>query len=210
VRIEKRIPLAAGLGGGSSDAAAALRLLDRLWGTGLGSGRLSTVAATLGSDVSLFLGGGLSLIRGRGETVEPLTPAPTFGLLLISPGSAPPDKTRALYEALRPADFGDGSTTRDLCTWLRRGRPVAAAPLVNGFDAAADRVYPGFAELRAELSGLLGRPVHLSGAGPTLYALCDTMAEARRAAGTIAGLRLPTFAARSISRRPPIRAIRAP
>ena len=210
VRIDKRIPLAAGLGGGSSDAAAALRLLDRLWGTGLGPRRLTPLAATLGSDVPLFLGGGLSLIRGRGEIVEPLAPAPPFGLLLLCPGGAPPDKTRALYGALRPSDFGDGSTTLALCDRLRTGHPIAHATLVNTFDAAADRVYPGFAALRAELAGRIGRPAQLSGAGPTLFAVFDTPGAARSAATTVAELGLATFVVRSIARRPPIRTVSAP
>ena len=208
LRIEKRIPLAAGLGGGSSDAAATLRLLDRLWGTNLGSRGLAPIAATLGSDVPLFLGGGQSLIRGRGEIVEALPPAPTLGLLLIYPGGAPPDKTRALYGALTPSDFGDGATTLALRGRLRAGRSVADAPLVNTFDAAARRVYPAFAELRVELSGLLGRPVHLSGAGPTLFALYDRPEDAGAAARTVAGLGLQTFVARSIAHRPPIRTTR--
>lgn len=217
VTISKRIPLAAGLGGGSSDAAATLRLLDRLWGTRLGLRRLTEIAATLGSDVPLFLGDGLSLIHGRGEIVESLEPVPTFGVLLIYPGGAPPDKTRALYGALTPADFGDGSASRALREWLRDGRPICEAPLVNGFDAAADRVYPGFAELRTELVTALGRPVHLSGAGPTLFALFQRPGDAAVAAGRIsaghatfaAGRMKPelaTFASGSITHRPAIRA----
>jgi len=209
VRIVKRIPLAAGLGGGSSDAAATLRLLDRLWGTSLGTARLTRIAAALGSDVPLFLGGGLSLVRGRGEIVAPLKSTAPYALLLMYPGGAPPDKTRALYEALSPGDFGDGSATRSLGDWLRACRSVQEAALVNGFDAAADRVYPGFAGLRAELVGLLGRPVHLSGAGPTLFALFDRSGTARTAAEQVRRPGLITFVARSVARRPPIRAPRS-
>lgn len=214
VRIAKQIPLAAGLGGGSSDAASTLRLLDRLWSTRLGPRGLTPIAAMLGSDVPLFLGGGLSLIRGRGEIVEELTPAPPFGLLLIYPGGAPPEKTRALYGALSPSDFGDGSTTLALRDWLRAGCSITRATLVNRFDAAANRIYPGFADLRAELGRLFGRPVHLSGAGPTLFAVFDTPAEARSAATAVAALkaadrRLSTFVARSIRRRPSIRTLAA-
>jgi len=206
--VAKRIPLAAGLGGGSSDAAASLRLFDRLWGARLGTRGLSPLAATLGSDVPLFLMGGLNLIRGRGEIVEALPPAPKFGLLLIHPGGAPPDKTRALYAALGPLDFGDGATTLALAERLRAGRSIADAPLVNTFDAAAARVYPDFVALRTELAGRLGRPVHLSGAGPTLFALYGTPEEARTAAATVAGLGVETFAVRSIARRPTIRTVR--
>ena len=206
IRIAKQIPVAAGLGGGSSDAAATLRLLDRLWHTRLGHRRLAEIAAELGSDIPLFLGGGLSLIQGRGEIVQALEPAPSFGVLLIYPGGAPPDKTRALYGALGPADFGDGSATVALRDWLRAGRPISDAPLVNGFDAAADRLYPGFAELRTEISTAIGQPVHLSGAGPTLFALFDRRTDAILAAGRVRP-GLATVAAGSIARRAAIRAI---
>jgi 4-diphosphocytidyl-2-C-methyl-D-erythritol kinase len=210
LRIQKVIPLAAGLGGGSSDAAATLRLLDRLWGTRLGPRRLRRIAATLGSDVPLFLGGGTSLIRGRGEIVKALTPAPTFWIVLVCPGTAPPEKTRALYGALSPDDYGSGSTTLALVDQLSDGRPVVGATLVNGFDAAAGRVYPGFAELRRRISEEIGRPVHLTGAGPTLFVTFSDAAEARQAARRISKLGLSTFVARSISRRPPIRPLSAP
>ena len=207
LRIAKQIPLAAGLGGGSSDAAATLRLLDRLWGTRLGLGSLSSIAASLGSDVPLFLRSGLSLIRGRGEIVEALEPAPTFGVLLICPGGAPADKTRALYGTLRPTDFTGGAATRTLCNWLRDGGSITRAELVNGFDQAATRVYPGFAELRANLAGIVGRPVHLSGAGPTVFAIFDTPGDASVAARQVVRTGLTTFVARSIARRSPIRTL---
>lgn len=209
--VQKSIPLAAGLGGGSSDAAAALRLLDRLWDTRLGSGRLGRLGAALGSDVPLFLGAGLNLVRGRGDVVEALPPVAPFWLVLVTPtGLAPKDKTRALYQALTPAEYGDGSTCLALYDWLRCGRPIEDAPLVNGFDAAADRVYSGFADLRRELSEALGRPVHLSGAGPTLFAVFASHADARRAGEQITRLRLPVQVARSVARRPRIRSVGAP
>jgi 4-diphosphocytidyl-2-C-methyl-D-erythritol kinase len=210
VRIGKRIPLAAGLGGGSSDAAAALRLLDRLWETRLGPRRLAEIAAVLGSDVPLFLGEGASLVQGRGEIVRPLTPAPPFWLLLICPGGAPAQKTRAMYSALSPAELGTGTTTLALADRIAEGAPVVGARLVNSFDAAANRVYPEFSSLRERLEGSIERPVHLTGAGPTLFSTFETAADAREASRRISSLCLVTFVVRSIGRRPSIRVIRAP
>ena len=74
IRIQKRIPVAMGLGGGSSDAAAALRVLNDLWETGATQEELGEIAATIGSDVSFFLTGGTALAEGRGEIVSPLPP----------------------------------------------------------------------------------------------------------------------------------------
>ena len=210
LRIRKSIPLAAGLGGGSSDAAATLRLLDRLWGTRLGTRRLAEIGATLGSDVPLFLGGGTSLIRGRGEIVQALRPAPRFWLVLVCPGGAPAAKTRALYGALSPADYGDGDTTLALAKRLDARQPILDTPLVNSFDTAAGRIYADFAELRSRLEDALERPIHLTGAGPTLFAIFPSAAEARQAARRVSRLGLKTVVARSIRRRPSIRASAAP
>ncbi|MCC7369546.1 MAG: 4-(cytidine 5'-diphospho)-2-C-methyl-D-erythritol kinase [Chloroflexi bacterium] len=205
--IDKRIPLAAGLGGGSSDAAAALRLLDRLWGTALSRRRaLAPLAAQLGSDVSLFLAGGSSLIRGRGEQVEHLPAARPLWLVLVSPDLSPPDKTRALYRALQPSEWGDGSRTLGLAETIRAGRSIAPEHLVNSFDGAADRVYLGFADLRARLRGLTGRPFHLTGAGPSLFALCEDARSAQAAAQAAAPVGWPVYVAQSISQQAAIRA----
>jgi 4-diphosphocytidyl-2-C-methyl-D-erythritol kinase len=209
LRADKRIPLAAGLGGGSSDAAATLRLLDRLWGIRMQQRNLSDLAAALGSDVPLFLRGGASLIRGRGEIVEPLPPPRTFWLLLVCPAERPPDKTRTLYRALRPDEWSDGAATLALAERLRAGQPVVGTTLVNGFDGAAERAYPDFAALRARLADATGAPFHLTGAGPGLFALFETDALAREAARRLGRPGGEVFVARSIARRPAIRVSRA-
>jgi len=209
VRIAKRVPLAAGLGGGSSDAATTLRLLDRLWGTGLGARGLGPIAATLGSDVSLFLHGGTSVIRGRGEQVEQLPAVQPFWLVLVCPGNSPPDKTRALYRALQPNEWTDGTATLVLAEQIRQGHTLAGAALVNNFDGAADRVYPQFVYLRAQLRQVTGQTFHVTGAGPTLFAVYQQAAPARAAAEKVRQAGLLVHVARSIARRPEIRASKA-
>jgi 4-diphosphocytidyl-2-C-methyl-D-erythritol kinase len=206
LHLKKRIPLAAGLGGGSSDAATTLRLLDRLWETRLGPRGLGPVAAALGSDVSLFLVGGTSLIRGRGEHVEALPPVQPCWLVLVCPDSSPPDKTRALYRALQPSEWGDGSRTLALADAIRDGRPLVETALVNGFDRAADRVYPQFPELRTCLHELTGQRFHLTGAGPTLFGLFSEATAARHAARRLGHGGMPAHVARTVARQPAIRA----
>lgn len=206
--VRKRIPLAAGLGGGSSDAAATLRLLDRAWRTELGDARLSEIGGTLGSDVPLFVGGATNLIRGRGEVVEPLFCPPTFWVVLVTPDCSPPDKTRALYCALAQDDLSDGTKTLSLAGALREGQPIRDDLLVNGFDRAADRVYTDFPSLRARLTELLQRRVHLTGAGPTLFAIYRRSDDARLAARQAHRLGIPTRVASSVVGRPRIRASR--
>ena len=206
--IRKRIPLAAGMGGGSSDAAATLRLLNRVWDARLDAERLATIAGTLGSDVPLFLAGATSLIRGRGEVVEPLASPPTFWVVLSALGGSPPDKTRSMYQALAPDNFTDGAATLALAAAIRGGRPVRASLLINGFTAAAERVYPGFAERRERLAEHLQAPVHLTGAGPTLFAIFNRPDAAHAAARRARRAHLPVSVVYATVGRPAVRASR--
>ncbi len=172
IHLQKRIPVAAGLGGGSSDAAATLLALAELWHLEPEMGMLAEVATALGSDVPFFLWGGTALAGGRGERLEALPPAPARWLVLLRPPVMLPGKTALLYRRLSPADFGDGATARAAAAAVREGRFPADELLVNTFERVADAVFPGLAAARASLQTAAGgRPVHLSGAGPTLFAV---------------------------------------
>lgn len=207
--IRKSVPLAAGLGGGSSDAAATLRLLKRLWG--LGQAGLMAVAASVGSDVPLFMRGGAALISRRGERVDPIPLGRTFWVALACPRFDVDEKTRALYAALTPEDWSDGSASArgafDL-NWAV-GRPFEGARFPNAFDRPANRVYPGYADLRRQLEARAATPLSLTGAGPSLYALFDGQSAAAAAARRMAELDVPTYVARSVTTRPKIEQIPA-
>src|SRR5215831_14410834 len=95
IELRKRIPVAAGLGGGSSDAAAALWGLSRLWGLGWSRARLAELAVRLGMDVPFFLGPGPALATGRGERLEPLGRMGGYALVLVNPGVSV--STREVY-----------------------------------------------------------------------------------------------------------------
>ncbi len=170
ITLHKRIPEAAGLGGGSSDAAAALLGLNRLWGLGLAAGDLAPLAAQLGSDVPFFLQGGTALVEGRGEVVVPLPPALPRWFLLARPPLSIPHKTRTMYAALKPFMFSQGELTQALVDRLFRGDPSAAELLGNAFDLVAPAVYAGFDEFRLRLLERGLRALHLAGAGPALFA----------------------------------------
>ena len=168
VHLTKRIPMAGGLGGGSSDAATALLGLRRLWGLGLDADALRQLAAQLGSDVPFFVSGGTALGQGRGEQLTPL-PTPQGEAVVAVPGaSRPRDKTAQMYGLLRPEHYTDGSATAEVERRLRAGGTVDVQP-VNAFDAVAGEAYPFYAGMREAFEAAGLRP-SLCGAGPSMFA----------------------------------------
>lgn len=181
ITLHKRIPMAGGLGGGSSDAATALMGLSQLWGLNLPSQQLAGLGAALGSDVPFFFFGPTALVEGRGERVTPLSPPEPFSAVLVSQPYPIAGKTRQLYASLTPDDMREGSTTRELLHALRQGMEITSMPLFNSFERAAYQVFTGLADVRRRMLEAGAPNVHLSGSGPTLYALYphDAANEAR-------------------------------
>ncbi len=204
-RLEKHIPVAAGLAGGSSDAAGALDAALEAWGADLvlEPAELATlrhrVAVQIGSDVPFFLAGGAAVVTGSGDGVEPLpglrgkppgvllvtagVPAPTarvFATLDLGGAGAPsdPGSTRAASEHLA----GEWRAGLRADALLTRAGVLASA---NDLAGAADLVVPGLRSLRRGLVRRLGRPVGLSGSGPTLWVLYASEAEAASAAASV-------------------------
>ncbi len=173
--------MAAGLGGGSADAAATLEALRRLWHVELPEEALYGLAAQLGADVPFFLRGGTALASGRGDVITALPPLPETWLVLLPVSAALPSKTAALYARLRPEHYGDGSSVDALADALRAGTPVREEWMVNTFEHVADDVYPGHAARRKTLAAAVGGTAHLSGAGPSLYALVAGRTEGEQA-----------------------------
>ena len=170
ISISKRIPVAAGLGGGSSDAAATLTALNRLWGLGLSLGELTPLAARLGSDVPFFLHGGTAMVSGRGERVTPLPPANLEWLIVASPAISVPNKTATLYGRLTAANYTRGALTRRLAARIRGGGDVPPQFLFNTFDDVAFDAFPGLRDCWDAMHALGAREVHLAGSGPSLFA----------------------------------------
>ncbi|HWV22794.1 MAG TPA: 4-(cytidine 5'-diphospho)-2-C-methyl-D-erythritol kinase [Thermomicrobiales bacterium] len=177
VTIEKRIPMAAGLGGASADAAATLLAGNALTGEPRPPFELCELASSIGSDVPFFLGSPCALASGRGTDLAPL-PVPEVWLVLVSPDIAIPGKTARLYGELQPEDFTDGKLIREQAERLRRGAPVAPALLHNAFSDALLRIAPEVADLQ-RLMRQAGCPfAALSGAGPTHYTIVPSAEQA--------------------------------
>ncbi len=178
ITLDKRIPVAAGLGGGSSDAAAVLLGLNRLWQLRWSTPRLAEVAVTLGMDVPFFLRGGVALGTGRGERLRPVAGAP-LALVLANPGVAV--STAEAYGRVTRTMYTDGTRCGALIGALATRRPARiAATLYNGLEAAVMPVHPDIARMRAALvaAGALG--AIMSGSGPTVFAVARSFEQARQ------------------------------
>jgi 4-diphosphocytidyl-2-C-methyl-D-erythritol kinase len=197
VRLEKAIPVAAGLAGGSSDAAAAIDAALEAWDADRDEDRRRAVAARLGSDVPFFLAGSPAVVEGRGEAVTALpglrgSPA---GILLVTPALhvSTADVFAAYTAGARPRDPGSTRmTSQHLAQEWRSGldadrlfqRAGVLAP-ANDLLAATALVAPDVVATRRALVRLLGRPVGQSGSGPTCWVLYPSLADAASAADRV-------------------------
>jgi 4-diphosphocytidyl-2-C-methyl-D-erythritol kinase len=174
IMLEKSIPIAGGLGGGSSDAAATLRALNLLWDLNLSQQELLEEAALLGSDVPFFIYGGTVLAEGRGEKLTQLAPLKPSWIVLLNPGlPMPPDKTKQLYKMLYRSDFSDGSVTRLLVNNLQNGKALVPSLLFNTFERVAYERFPDLDQFRAAMVEAGADYVRISGSGPTLFTLIE-------------------------------------
>lgn len=199
VRLVKRIPHGAGLGGGSSDAAAVLRCLVELIG-GVDSSRLATLGARLGSDVPFFLGESpLARGRGRGEVLESLPPLPAADLVCVSPPVHV--STAEAYAALSARRAGGTSTAE----------PLGVLESWQGLEAVARNDFEGvMAEAHAEISRALdalraaaSSVVSMTGSGSTCFGLFGSPSDARLAAEDLTvELGWPCLAVRTLEALP--------
>jgi 4-diphosphocytidyl-2-C-methyl-D-erythritol kinase len=194
-RLTKRIPVAAGLGGGSSDAAAAVDAALAAWGAEPPSRSVDLLAADLGSDVPFFRAGRGAVVTGRGEFVEPLPvvdepPA----VLLVTP--CVPVSTAAVFRAYESGSRAGNDVALEISEALAaalRSHPAAlclldrAADLAraNDLSRATVATVPALADFAGTLGRILDRPICQSGSGPTLWALYPELEQARRSARTV-------------------------
>lgn len=181
ITLHKRIPVGAGLGGGSSDAARTLLALNRLWDAGWSLPDLATLSATLGSDLAFFFFGPSSICAGRGEIVRPVSvPKPRAALMIF------PDfgiSTAQAYERFDAAGHAfDEAIDRppDISAWAQLPAEELLEYLVNDLEPAAFAIQPLLQAMRRELQKRIGRKVRMSGSGSTLFTLYDEVEEAER------------------------------
>lgn len=173
--LEKHIPLGAGLGGGSSDAAAALTGLQRLWGRELPEGELNALAASIGADVPFFLKGGTCVARGIGERLEPLPASPDAWFVLVYPGFGV--ATPWVYKNLRFPLTNKHEITR--MVQLLKQTPAAAEWKQYLFNRLEEVVLPEYDDLRSikKIFEQAGCSCLMSGSGSTVFGVVASFEE---------------------------------
>lgn len=189
--IDKRIPVAAGLAGGSANAAAVLVGINLIWELGLTQPELQSMAAMLGSDVPFCIGGGTAIATGRGEKLDPIHDLNTLVVVLAKYRSLSVSTAWA-YRSYRE-DFGH-TYPEDPQSYLLRSQSVHSGPLVkaivsgngaeigklihNDLEKVVYPEYPQVAQLRETMARLGGLGTMMSGSGPTVFTLCESITEA--------------------------------
>jgi 4-diphosphocytidyl-2-C-methyl-D-erythritol kinase len=200
ITLDKKIPVRAGLGGGSSDAAVTLVALSRLWKLKLDDRALRDIAAKLGSDVPYFLIGGTALGLGRGEDIYPLDDLPRLWVVLVFPpfGITTPDAYRWLDDM---REKGNGSAVEPFSfdlpgTWLAR-----VGPLANDLERPVIEHHPVIAKLKDRLVKMGASMAAMSGSGSTMFGVFTTQHAAKRAAKELAHSGANVLTTRFLARR---------
>lgn len=187
IEIKKRIPIAAGLGGGSADAAVTLMGLCQMWKLRIDGRTLLALAGRLGSDVPFFLGGGAAVARGRGERVQPLPPLPATWVVLARPRF--PVLTEWAYQQIRPNEIvRRPDITRLIDAVSHRDVPAVGRLLANVFEEVIAARHPVVTEIKAQILRGEAYGAAMSGTGPSVFGLMANEAAARRVAETLNGL----------------------
>lgn len=171
IKIEKKIPVAAGLGGGSSDAAAVLKGADQMFGLGLDHNQLGRLALELGSDVPFFLLEGAAVAEGIGEILSPLPPLSRQYLLLVNPGL--PVSTAEVYKEFSLKKVKKHPHIQSLIDALLFGEPQYIGPLLtNVLETVTAQKYAQIKKIKFELAACGLYPL-MSGSGPTVFGLAS-------------------------------------
>lgn len=186
IEIEKRIPLSAGLGGGSADAAAVLLGLDKLYNTNLSYETLCGMALRLGADVPFFIKGGCMRSEGIGEILTPATPLKK-GVILLAKADLKPS-TAEMYHRLDSQETVLANTNAVLNAIKNNNLNELSKNLYNAFET----VWPK-SRVKAELLKTDAVMVSLTGSGPTWFAVYDDMKKAEAAKATLSGKEIPCW-----------------
>lgn len=200
IELEKHIPVSAGLGGGSSDAAATLAGLNKLWSLNIDSNQLMRIGSEIGSDVPFFLKQGTCLVRGRGDIVKALPDIDVTWFILMNPPVTKPDaKTAFMYGLINQSNFTGGEYTDRFYEALAGKRSLRKHLLFNVFDKVACMAYKGLDRFLQIFQEYSDGDVHLAGSGPAIFALIDDKERAAKIAEKLIQQKLEVYLIKSIT-----------
>lgn len=198
IQLDKNIPVAAGLAGGSSDAAAVLRGLNELYDVGMSLAELADIGAEIGSDVPFCVYGGTAIARGRGERLERVAHNANFHVVLIHPKLFV--STADVYQGLVPEDFTAHPRSSAMVQHLQAQQlDELQASVFNALQRVTFTMYPELQTLADKVAAVTHHPVHMSGSGPTLFCLAATSGQANRMYNALRGVMKDVYITRFVS-----------
>lgn len=198
IHLDKKIPVAAGLAGGSSDAAATLRGLNRLWRLGIATKELQKLGEELGSDVPFCVTGGTAIARGRGERLEPIESPPQCWVILAKPPINV--STSEIYGKLQAGAIRKHPSTAGVLEAIREKRfDQLCGALGNVLEEVTLELYPEVRQLKEVMAKLGADGVLMSGSGPTVFGLVSKEAKVPRIYNGLRGFCKDVYAVRLLT-----------
>ncbi|KAB7664969.1 4-(cytidine 5'-diphospho)-2-C-methyl-D-erythritol kinase [Bacillus sp. B1-b2] len=199
IKIEKNIPVAAGLAGGSSDAAAVLRGLNKLWNLGLSLDELAVIGAEIGSDVSFCVYGGTALATGRGEVIQELPAPPVCWVILAKPFIGV--STADIYKRLNVETIAHPHTKSMIESIHSKDYDLMCNSVGNVLENVTLKLYPEVAQIKDQINKFGADAVLMSGSGPTVFGLIQHDSRMNRVYNGLRGFCDQVFAVRMIGQR---------
>ncbi|REC33575.1 4-(cytidine 5'-diphospho)-2-C-methyl-D-erythritol kinase [Enterococcus pseudoavium] len=185
VKIHKEIPVAAGLGGGSTDSAAALRAVNRLWNLGLSVEELAQLGAEVGSDVPYCVYGTTSLVEGFGEKVTPIAPMPQCWVVVVKPRMSV--STRTIFAKIVMEDLYHPDIPALVSAIEENDYQKMTENLGNSMEVVTIKKHPVIQQLKDRMLKYGADAAMMSGSGPTVYALCHKYSRAKHVVNALKG-----------------------
>lgn len=202
ITIQKQIPVAAGLAGGSSDAAATLKGLNKLWELNIPLAELAEIGAEIGSDVSFCIFGGTALATGRGEVIQELPAPPKCWVILAKPSIGV--STADVYRNLKPDRITHPNTEAMVQAIHDQNYKELCANLGNALESVTLKMHPEVAHIKEQMERFGADAVLMSGSGPTVFGLVEYESKVQRVYNGLRGFCDQVFAVRLLGDRNPL------
>lgn len=201
IKIDKQIPVAAGLAGGSSDAAAALRGLNELWQLGLTYDELANIGSEIGSDVAFCVYGGTALAKGRGEIIQPMDAPPPCWVILAKPSIGV--STADVYRRLRTAEMNHPDVRGMMQAIEEKDYEAICQRLGNVLEDVTLKLHPEVRQIKEKMESLGADGVLMSGSGPTVFGLTRHESRMQRIYNGLRGFCGQVYAVRLLGEKNP-------